>query len=757
MLVQMSARRMRREWVAAVSAAVVVLWASSAAAQLAGDRPVSVDAPVHVIRDAEGNVRFASGMAIATEGTGPRERVASFLRVHGAAFDLDDLDLDLDDVRAVKGLTIAVLRRRVSGERVFRRSVRLRFDAAGRVDLLVSDPGSRHVSGRARRITDARVAGLAETLVRFDHPRAFVQRRWIEVGGVLVRGFVVEVDGARRIERAQLVFDGGGQLVAGGPRTTHALGRVYLPNPVVAMDETSDVELPNLTSVERLTGRFIRVSSCSAEEGCDAPLQRARADGSGDFLYDPSDPDYDDEFSEVSAYYHSDLIAAYFRETHEFIWDCCDSSTVLNVVANYTEAPGRPYDNAAYSPSSCSRSECGTIVLGQGPLRDYSYDGDVVYHEYTHAVVDTLANIAGFDFDDLGISYEPGAINEGTADYFSATLAGDPTVAEYFSGSGSLGTSGALRHLDNDFRCPDDLFGEGHRDGRLWGGAGWAVREALGADKADALMYGTLAMMVDNTDFDEAGRLLVATAEAFESDGTFTAEDVSAVSAEVADRGLAGCRRIVPLDDGEEHLGYSGIGFATGTIGGLVAPTHYSIEIPADATKLTLDVVPATASGEHTIFLRDGESLRFVGSDLRYDGEVEVDREERSVELGPADPHPLPLCETLYIAVRTDDLNDAGESVYSIRATLERSGDPEAACPDPPAPDGGADAEIDGGGDDAGDDGGDGGPPTELDLGGGGCRCNATSRPPGSLPVSAVFALHLLRRRRKRSAARSAA
>ena len=29
----------------------------------------------------------------------------------------------------------------------------------------------------------------------------------------------------------------------------------------------------------------------------------------------------------------------------------------------------------------------GAMWFGQGPTHDYSYDGDVVYHEFTHAVV----------------------------------------------------------------------------------------------------------------------------------------------------------------------------------------------------------------------------------------------------------------------------------------------------------------------------------------------------------------------------------
>jgi len=721
-----------------------------ASAQL--DPGAASRAPEHVRRGADGRVRLARGLARFATGATAEERAQSFLRVHGSDFDLDGLDLVVADVREAHGLTVVVLRRHVAGEPVHRRSVRLRYDERGVVDLLVSEPGPRAANHARRSVSDAFVARRAEALSPFARPRAHVSRVWLELGGRLVRGFVAEVDGAALTQRAELLFDGDGRLVAAGPRTVHALGRVYLPNPVVAMDETSDVELSNLTSADRLAGAYISVSSCPATGPCD-PVQSAVADASGDFLYDPADPAYDDPFSEVSAYYHSDLIAAYFRDQHDFTWNCCDMTTVLGVVANYTEAPGRPYDNAAYSPSACTRSQCGTIVLGQGPLRDYSYDGDVVYHEYTHAVVDALANIAGFDLDDLGISYEPGALNEGSADYFSATLAGNASVAEYFSGSGSIGTSGALRDLENDLRCPNDLFGEGHFDGRIWGGTGWAIREAIGPISADALMYTTLAAMVDNTDLAEAGDLLLATAQAFETAGRFTPTSTAIVFEEVAARGLLGCRRIVPLDDSEEHLGYSGTGFATGTIGGSVAPTHYSIDIPVDATSLTLDVVPATATGEYTAFFRDGESLRFIGIRLLHDAEVPVDG---PVVLGLGDdPHPLPRCRTLYIGLRADDLTEAGESIYSIRATLERSGDPTAECPELPIPDAGTD------GGDGGADGGDGGSPDADSgptmppgrLGGGGCQCDAAMGVApilGAWPLVVVVGLLAVYSRRRR-------
>ena len=66
--------------------------------------------------------------------------------------------------------------------------------------------------------------------------------------------------------------------------------------------------------------------------------------------------------------------------------------------------------------------------------RDYSYDGDVIYHEFTHGVVDDTIKLQSFHVDRYGVIDAPGAMNEGLADYFSSALAGDPDVGEYASG-----------------------------------------------------------------------------------------------------------------------------------------------------------------------------------------------------------------------------------------------------------------------------------------------------------------------------------
>ena len=696
----------------------------------------------------DGALRIASRLSLHVRGSTPGARALELVRRFGPAFGAGEgVDLRIERVNAVAGMTVVRLRRHALDRPVLLRSVLVRSRADGAIDLVFAATGPSRVDDAPYLVSsDAIAADALHRIPRWPSARvASVSEVGLPLGDAIVRGYVAEVEGGGATERALLVYDRAGELIVAAPRAPHALGRVYDPNPVVAMELTSDLELEHLTSRERLTGRYVRVSSCGTDGSTCTPRQTAVADAAGDFLFDPIEPVFDDPFAEVSAYFHADRAAAYFREQHDFTWTCCEGTSVMEIVVNYSESPGTPYDNAAYAPSQCSRDECGTIVLGQGSARDFSYDGDVVYHEYTHSIVDETAGIVGFDLDNLGISYEPLGINEGTADYFAASIAGDPRIGEYFAGLGAIGTPGSLRELDGGTRCPESLVGEGHLDGRVWSGTLWAIREALGAGKADAIAFLTLSSMTDNTVFADAAELAIASAEALEAAGTLETADVAVVREAVGTLGLEGCRRIVPLDDLETHTGYSGVEFATGSLGGSVVPLHYSLEIPADATEVRLHLRRLTLAGRYTYYFRNDEALRFVASrrpPLINDASVPGDA---LVTIDAASAHPLAPCSTLYIGLTVDDLSD-GESLYEIRAELDRSGDPDAECA-PPEPDAGpaipgADA---GGGADAAPR-----PAAARSIGGGGgCDCTSSGDGPRGGGLAALaLALWIWRRRR---------
>lgn len=112
---------------------------------------------------------------------------------------------------------------------------------------------------------------------------------------------------------------------------------------------------------------------------------------------------------------------------------------------------------------------------------------DVVYHEVGHGFHQNI--MVGGTWD--------ASVSEGSCDYLAATITGDPDIAPtFFKGGGT----GSIRNLEEDRVYPDDIVGESHTDGLIWGGAFWDLRTAmiaeygqeLGVLKADELFAGTL-------------------------------------------------------------------------------------------------------------------------------------------------------------------------------------------------------------------------------------------------------------------------
>ena len=163
---------------------------------------------------------------------------------------------------------------------------------------------------------------------------------------------------------------------------------------------------------------------------------------------------------EESAYYHVDRIRQYFLRGAPF------NITPTPVPMDVFVRDG-PYGNASAGPSG--------LFFGDGG-QDFALCADVVYHEYTHRIVDRVYTIAGVPLPYTGQS---GAMNEGWADYFAATFTNDPSLGEFCM---------APRELDTpNYRFPVDIVNEVHDDGRIFAGALWDLRSVLGATYVDAL------------------------------------------------------------------------------------------------------------------------------------------------------------------------------------------------------------------------------------------------------------------------------
>lgn len=239
-----------------------------------------------------------------------------------------------------------------------------------------------------------------------------------------------------------------------------------------------------------------------------AMQQNAIADATtGDYtqyVYE-SDTAGDDPFSEVSIYYHTNKAYDFFK-TFDPSFELGADSKPLFVVANLMvpaglmagdlskigdpNLPFDPFPNAfssgwdpTYGPIMSTlwpEITGAALMFGQGEKIDFAYDGDVVYHEFTHSVVGATLQLVGtWHLDSQGATVAPGAMNEGLADYFSSAITGDPASGEY---AGKEFGDDAIRHLDNSYACPSHLAGEVHFDSQFWSAALWATRASLPSD-----------------------------------------------------------------------------------------------------------------------------------------------------------------------------------------------------------------------------------------------------------------------------------
>src|SRR5262249_6136196 len=134
-------------------------------------------------------------------------------------------------------------------------------------------------------------------------------------------------------------------------------------------------------------------------------LQTAMADASTlDFSQAPAeDKAPEDPFAEMHIGYHALRVYQWFQ-TFQAGFKVQEGP--LDVVANMRTPPGvlggdpadignpnvplEPLQNAFYSPPGDVNIltlllgiKDGGLYFGQGPVRDYSYDGDVIYHEFS--------------------------------------------------------------------------------------------------------------------------------------------------------------------------------------------------------------------------------------------------------------------------------------------------------------------------------------------------------------------------------------
>lgn len=225
-------------------------------------------------------------------------------------------------------------------------------------------------------------------------------------------------------------------------------GTVYVNHPMISSATTE--ELLHLES-HTLSGEFADVYNEDTD--------RATSE-TDEYITDPDNTHFD----ETMIYFHINRIHDFFKSIGHDKMDRPMKATVH---------VGDKYDNAYYSPMEDAMS------FGDGnKLNDLSKEETVCYHEYSHAALNPIVK--------LNYSNESGAINEGQADYFACSYTNDPKLGEYVMNK--LGKP-YLRIMENSLHYPEDVEGEVHADGRIWGAVLWDIRAALGAQVSDPLIH----------------------------------------------------------------------------------------------------------------------------------------------------------------------------------------------------------------------------------------------------------------------------
>ena len=492
-----------------------------------------------------------------------------------------------------------------------------------------------------------------------------------------------------------------GGVVDFRPTSRTAVGRIYPENPI-----TSDLTDVDLGDIDALRNEYATVVSCDTYEinqwgsgTCTAVSEHAVPNDDGDFIYSSDPTSSEDPLAEVQMYYHLDRLSRWFEDVLGFRHEGFGGLGIaIEGVVNF------PYNNAFYG--DVDGDNIAEVAFGQTATFDYAYDGDVIIHEFGHSVFGQIVSSTGFfGADEYGLVWAPGALNEGTADVFTMIRHPDPIVGEY-AGAGR----GGIRDLDEDRRCPTDLYGESHRDGETWGAFLWNVidDDRTEPDDVARVLYGALGSWPSDVDWGFAGDSMVEAAQALVDAGVLAPGVLDAVVEHGAESGVVGCGRVVSLDEGEEPTQLLFHSRLAGDDGGIPLAQQFSIEAPENADRLRFRVkefVGGPAALEFNVYMRRGEYVHHDVVDIPtqfgtismpipedFDEAFEGEDDDFEIDLRLDSDPPLEPGATYYFAIGSR----AAGSIQGFFVNAEITVDADVWLGDPPA------------GDDDDDDGGEG-------------------------------------------------
>jgi hypothetical protein len=170
-------------------------------------------------------------------------------------------------------------------------------------------------------------------------------------------------------------------------------------------------------------------------------------------------------------------------------------------------ARGTRKDQSWYSPHE------KMLTFGTGYIDD-AEDGETILHELGHAIQDAIC-------PNFGQSLEAAAIGEGFSDYFAASYFADLKPEKYqhcvmtwdglLIGIDEGLDPPCLRHLKNNLSYRDFVHkvDHEHRNGEIWSGTLWIIREAFGRDNADRIIIESHFQLDGFTTFVRAARAII--------------------------------------------------------------------------------------------------------------------------------------------------------------------------------------------------------------------------------------------------------
>ena len=465
--------------------------------------------------------------------------------------------------------------------------------------------------------------------------------------------------------------------------TTHTVDGTVFPESPLHSDPVV-VELQHLWSTERLAGTYAEVFSCVewdidpepfGRRDCLAIEPTATPDHKGNYRYDPTYGDLTDPFAEVHAYYHTDLISSWANDRWEI-----RGSEPIRVLTNF------PLTNAFYG--DFDGDGVRDISFGiSDDLYNFAYDSDVVYHEYGHAIVRMVAGSMGMGADEIGIDWTSGSLNEGTADVFAMALNGDPLLAEYLGQSERWDR--AIRDLEPDRRCPDDLQSEVHRSGEIVGALGWNLIELMGEDLTAELLVGALGTWSNQTTWSDAGQSFLDAAQDLHAAGELGDTTLAEAETLIRASGMPDCTRIVDLGDVPTSTQYLLNLGLDGDLARFPTGVQFKLQAPPEATAIELEILEFDGKSNGTgwtLTIRAGapvghEATRVEGVGLAYavpvDFDLQVDGERTGrIRLDESSALRLEPGEVYYFAIAARNLSrepldiDYAKITVAGRATL---------------------------------------------------------------------------------------